>query len=248
MRPVLRSWRGTRVLRIRLATVLCPVLASGCGVPSGAPTDTMSSDAAAQDSLQNLPDDRGSDASILETGRDVFTVETGPDVLFADAFDAFGPLDVIDAARADTADATAPDVPLTVDPRLLGTFHLGTDVEYVLVIESDGTFRWRRTDCVASDNDCGRWRGDGTDIVLSPSPGRSTFDWFATSFRESATTARVTVGTAPGDIVIRGMIGARSLRPFEQAWTTGRVCAACSDAGASGPAVECTTPVPACTP
>ncbi len=130
-------------------------------------------------------------------------------------------------ASIDTASAND-SAPITLPGRV---FHLPGPVDAVsLGLWDDGTFRWDIDGCDFRGEGCGTWHLVGTTIVLTPSPGSTTFPWVAgAGFRNPADHVDLVVGNTGLTAEVFLHDGTR----VSQTWPDGRVCPVCAGLGPS---------------
>jgi len=145
------------------------------------------------------------------------------------------------AAASTDASASAGGVPAA----MRGPFHLPGRVDSInLVLEDDGTFRWRIFGCDFGGGGNGVWKASGAEVVLSPTAGAASFPWMDEhSFTHAA--SKVTLKVHPSGGVDARATGTKAGDAWSQTWEPGRVCAQCG--GGLGPDKmprACTQPLP----
>jgi len=141
-------------------------------------------------------------------------------------------------------DAGAGGTTTAIPTAFRGPFHLPGHVDSInLVLENDGSFRWRIFGCDFGGGGDGVWKSSGPDVVLSPSSG-ATFPWMDdVSFVHAA--SKVTLrARQDGGLDVEATVTTPS-DAWAQTWKPGRVCAQCG--GGLGPdkmPKPCNQPIP----
>ncbi|HSQ63880.1 MAG TPA: hypothetical protein VLM85_11730 [Polyangiaceae bacterium] len=149
------------------------------------------------------------------------------------------------AASTASAGGSADAGPAGLPAALHGPFHLPGRIDSVnLVLENDGTFRWRIFGCDFTGGGEGVWQASGDEIVLSPAAGAASFPWMDDkTFTRGA--SKVTLKARPGGGLDARATGTTAGDAWNQTWEPGRVCAQCG--GGLGPdrmPRACDQPIP----
>jgi hypothetical protein len=126
-------------------------------------------------------------------------------------------------------------VPHAVVPQALrGPFHLGGHLDEInLVLEDDGSFRWRIFGCDFSGTGSGEWTRTGdTSVDLYASPGKSLLWMDESSFVNPVIVVHVRTVASGAITAVAQRSASRDV--IEQTWLRGRVCASCGH-GTLGP-------------
>ncbi len=148
-----------------------------------------------------------------------------------------------------TKTLVAPDPPMipvhaVVPEALRGPFHLGGHLDEInLVLEDDGSFRWRIFGCDFTGTGSGEWTLTKDGVDLHASPGKPLVWMDETSFANPV--VLVHVRTAPGAIAVEALRAA-SGDLIRQTWVPGRMCASCGHGtlGPDRPPRACDDPMP----
>jgi hypothetical protein len=118
-----------------------------------------------------------------------------------------------------------------------------------LVLDEDGTFRWRSEDCICVYTGCGTWTATAAGVTLTPPPGEPLAWELGAATRERGSWFVRSVELHGAGGAIDATVQLEDGGVLSQRWVAGQVCPSCIPAvpGAlpSGkPPTACTRDIP----